>query len=652
MKESIAKFKKYLESRYPGRSTTKHYMSDLTIFCQTVETSTPRNVTLKTIDAFVQAQHEQGLKPATINRRLSAIASFFDYFIIESEDDNWRNPVHWSRHSVRPGQHLPRDAHDDQVQKLMEVVNDKRDRAMFTLMVGAGLRIGEVVSIQIEDMDTSNTTHLGRLRVRGKGDKERVVWLTHEVMQHLHAWQEVRPKTTSAFLFLNQHQRPLTVSGVQFRLKQYCQKAGVKMTAPQLRHTFARRLVEQGLPVESLARLLGHNQLTTTQRYINGADPTLRADFLQAMAQSSPTIEPSATSPTPPSPVNRVAEPRLDAKTLLNELNHLAQGLPAWLTSQIRGHTLRRASRWSDHRLKAQLHHHFSALCRIGRWFVQQRHWQQLDGLNRVDMVAYVQARQEAGIKPQSIASELTRWRTFWRDLLATELVTNATLLYVKAPPAGDHLPRYLTTSQYQQLEDVVADATGQNRPQDSFNLTWFYLLAHAGLRISEVRNLRVHDCDLQAARLTVRAGKGNRDRVIPMSPCLVTTIQTYLAGREPCPTNHLLVYRGVAVKGSLIPDRLKRWGLSAEIVPLTPHRLRHTLATFLVNRGMPIVSLQKFLGHQDINKTLIYARIHDATVKEQFATAMAHIERIPADDWPTLLQNTDQIDPLLVDSV
>jgi len=68
----------------------------------------------------------------------------------------------------------------------------------------------------------------------------------------------------------------------------------------------------------------------------------------------------------------------------------------------------------------------------------------------------------------------------------------------------------------------------------------------------------------------------------------------------------------------------------------MTPHRLRHTLATLLINQGMPIVSLQKFLGHQDINKTLIYARVHDETVKTQFASAMDTIETVLIPDWPT----------------
>ncbi len=122
-------------------------------------------------------------------------------------------------------------------------------------------------------------------RVRGKGNRERVVWLTPSLQDVVQTWLRERQAGEHDYVFHNQHGRPISVSGIQYRLKQYCQTTGVALSCHRLRHTFARRLVEQGLPVDSLARLLGHSQLTTTQLYIDGADPTVRADFLAAMAQ-------------------------------------------------------------------------------------------------------------------------------------------------------------------------------------------------------------------------------------------------------------------------------------------------------------------------------------------------------------------------------
>jgi site-specific recombinase XerD len=130
------------------------------------------------------------------------------------------------------------------------------------------------------------------------------------------------------------------------------------------------------------------------------------------------------------------------------------------------------------------------------------------------------------------------------------------------------------------------------------------------------------------------------------MTERLTSVLHKYMAVREAAATDHLLIHRGAPAKRSLIVSRLRRFGQKANIQPLYPHRLRHTLATLLVNQDMPITSLQKFLGHQDINKTLIYARVYDQTVCQQFAAAMAHIEGIPVADWP---QQVEQLNPPLI---
>lgn len=143
MKAKIDIFKQYISHRYPGGSTTKHYMSDLAIFQEFVGDVPPQEINIKIVDRFVQSQSEQGLKPATINRRLSAISSFFEYLITESEDGQWQNPVHWRRHSVRPGQHLPRDIDDQTVDALLAVIEDNRDRAMVMLMIGPVCELGK-----------------------------------------------------------------------------------------------------------------------------------------------------------------------------------------------------------------------------------------------------------------------------------------------------------------------------------------------------------------------------------------------------------------------------------------------------------------------------------------------------------------------------
>lgn len=136
------------------------------------------------------------------------------------------------------------------MEQLFTAVEASRDRAIFSLMLKAGLRVSEIVDLQLTDLDLGAPTPLVRLRVRGKGDKERVVWLTADVMQQVECWLNERPQADRPYLFFNQHGRPLSVSGVQFRLKQYCLQAGVQLSCHQLRHTFGRpfgRLVNASL---------------------------------------------------------------------------------------------------------------------------------------------------------------------------------------------------------------------------------------------------------------------------------------------------------------------------------------------------------------------------------------------------------------------
>jgi site-specific recombinase XerD len=253
MQAELARFEQYLQNRYPDRSTAKHYMSDLSIWSRFVNNRPPQEIDSNMVAEFVQEQCKQGLRASTINRRLSAISSFYTFLIDESEDDDLHNPVIWKRHSIRQGHHLPRDVSDETIHQLMAAIKDPRDRAMFELMIGAGLRVGEIVNLQKDDIHPSDDAGLVRLRVCGKGDKERIAWLTRESYRFLEQWLRKRPENGQTALFLNCRGQPLSVAGVQYRLKQYCQKTGIRITCHQLRHTYARRLVEQGMPIDSLA---------------------------------------------------------------------------------------------------------------------------------------------------------------------------------------------------------------------------------------------------------------------------------------------------------------------------------------------------------------------------------------------------------------
>jgi integrase/recombinase XerD len=170
-----------------------------------------------------------------------------------------------------------------------------------------------------------------------------------------------------------------------------------------------------------------------------------------------------------------------------------------------------------------------------------------------------------------------------------------------------------------------VLQATQGGERDDLLDRAWFYLLSEAGLRVGEVCDLRLGDIDLAAQRLIVRQGKKNRDRSVPLSPTLLAALQAYLPVRGEAQTDHLLIYRQQPIKDSLIQNRLRRYGQQAR-VKVSPHRLRHTLATRLLNQGMPITSLQHLLGHEHLDTSLIYARVHDETVRRDYERAQARL--------------------------
>jgi site-specific recombinase XerD len=217
MNQALARFERFIKRRFSQTSTLKHYISDLNIFIDTVGNKAPESVTAEDIDTFVDNQIAAGLSPATINRRLASLHTFFEYLASEKPERDWPNPVIRRRHKLKTGSYLPRDVPDDAAARLFAVITDERDRAMFGLMVGYG--------------------------------------------------------------------RPPTARTIQRRLASYGQQAGVQVSPHRLRHTVATRLINQGMPIHSLRKLLGHQYLNTAQVYARIYDETLYEQFKTAMSR-------------------------------------------------------------------------------------------------------------------------------------------------------------------------------------------------------------------------------------------------------------------------------------------------------------------------------------------------------------------------------
>jgi integrase/recombinase XerD len=220
------------------------------------------------------------------------------------------------------------------------------------------------------------------------------------------------------------------------------------------------------------------------------------------------------------------------------------------------------------------------------------------------------------------------------RFIVDQDIPLDVNLFRVTFPEPPEALPRHLSESEYRRLEQTAFAQTAQDTLTDSRERAWFLTLAYTGLRICELLDLRLADLDLAGGRLTIRGGKNTRDRIVYLTPTLIQALQNYLVHRKSVADDHLWLIEAEPMPDHQVRLRLHHWGQFSG-VEVTPHRLRHTFATRLINQGVSLPSLQKLLGHKFLHTTQRYARVYDATVREQFQQAMANLEGVTVLNWP-----------------
>ena len=278
LKQQIDSFEKYWRRRKPGSSTALHYASDIRIFFRWAEGQSPEAITVHNVDEFIGWQQNLGRAQATIRRRLIALRMFYDYLAYICEE-RVANPVSTRRHYIDQGHRLPRDIRQNEIEKLFTAIGDHlRDRTIFTLMLHTGMRVGEVVNLRQAGVYVSENRP-PHLRVIGKGQRERVAYLSATATLLLNEYLSGRPAKTEEKVFLNRRGKPITITGIQLQLAKYCHKANIWVTCHQLIHTFACRMIAAEVPVTSVQKMLGHTSIRTTQLYVNVADRQVEQDY-------------------------------------------------------------------------------------------------------------------------------------------------------------------------------------------------------------------------------------------------------------------------------------------------------------------------------------------------------------------------------------
>jgi len=294
MQTAIEGFLRYLRiERNASPLTLKSYGADLADLMQFFRSSedrlpAPADISIGQLRAFVADLHQRGYARSTVARRLASLRSFFEYCRREKLVES--NPARALR-TPRQGRRLPHFLNTKQVAALLETPSKDqpaglRDRAILETLYSAGLRVSELVAMNLDDWDRDGNI----VRVRGKGRKERIAPIGRFAATSLSNWLEVRRPTPDISpaeqdaVFLNRFGRRLTARSVGRLLEKHIAAAGLdQLTSPHtLRHSFASHMLDGGADLRSVQELLGHKSLTTTQIYTHVSTRRLRETYERA----------------------------------------------------------------------------------------------------------------------------------------------------------------------------------------------------------------------------------------------------------------------------------------------------------------------------------------------------------------------------------
>ncbi len=232
------------------------------------------SVDINSVRAYLAVLNEKQYSKATIARKLATLRSFYKFLVKRNQISS--NPVIAIR-TPKQDKRLPHFLEYDQIKCLLETPSTNswlgaRDRAIMETLYSTGVRVSELVALNMDDVD-----FLGEVvHIRGKGKKERIVPIGTSALQVIQHYMEFRnkraqsnPNFDSKVLFVNKHGRRLSTRSVRRKMDKYLKMAGLdpSISPHTLRHSFATHMLNNGADLRSVQELLGHQSLSTTQIY-------------------------------------------------------------------------------------------------------------------------------------------------------------------------------------------------------------------------------------------------------------------------------------------------------------------------------------------------------------------------------------------------
>ena len=239
-----------------------YYKRTIELFSESVALPITQITTMHIRDYLVQYQNQHLCSKVTIDNMRRILSSFFAW--LEDEDYIVKSPVR-RIHKVKTESYVKDTLSDEDLEKMRDSSSSLRDLAMLDLLISTGIRVGELVGINRNDLNF----HERQCVVFGKGNKERLVYFNARAKIHLEAYLRERTDDNPA-LFVSLHApfERLQISGVERRIKLLGAKARIKGVHPhKFRRTMATMAIDKGMPIEQVQRLLGHVRIDTTLHY-------------------------------------------------------------------------------------------------------------------------------------------------------------------------------------------------------------------------------------------------------------------------------------------------------------------------------------------------------------------------------------------------
>lgn len=253
--------------------------------------------------------------------------------------------------------------------------------------------------------------------------------------------------------------------------------------------------------------------------------------------------------------------------------------------------------------------------------FFAARGKERLQQLSREDLAAWVEHEQDRGLKPGTVKMRLHVVQAFARFLMDQELIDPTVLLKPLRVKIPEVLPRAMDAEDVRRLLEVLESV------RDRALIT---VLLRTGMRIGELLNTLMQEVNIAERRIAITVAEKNRiGRVVYLSDDALSALQAWIRKRNPRKAYLFYSSQRPTLSYTAVLNRFRHYLAKADLIHkgYSPHCLRHTFATELLNAGMSLTCLQQLLGHSSADVTLRYARLSDTTRQEEYFTAMRRIE-------------------------